>query len=301
MARLSLPLSIALLVGSLLAPDAALAQLVLHPDQAGFVAAAGTHPIVEIGFEDVPTPGSSDPSPGEATLTNPLVTHGLTIIDPHFVRTAFYPAEATAPDPANPFGGNNVLVGHPNVTFVFAPGTLGVLFQLEGTVPTAGFECGDVLAIVTDLGGTEEIICAPEELGQRSWFGASSPNGLEKVELIAFNGPSVAFSSIFTSHVGPPPPDPEDPPTPAGLVRQLVDDVAGLDLGEGVETRLHATLAAARRVLEDANERNDVAAIGTLRAFANIVRAERGKAIDDDTADMLIARAQQAIALLGTA
>ena len=52
------------------------------------------------------------------------------------------------------------------------------------------------------------------------------------------------------------------------------------------------------KVLEDSNQKNDVAAIVTLEAFINKVEAQRGKKIPDEVADELIGKAQEIITAL---
>jgi beta-galactosidase len=87
-------------------------------------------------------------------------------------------------------------------------------------------------------------------------------------------------------------------PEPSELILDLADDVMALNLHKGTSNSLKAKLKAATRVLKDKNEKNDVAAINTLRAFINAVEAQRGKKIPRAEADELIASAQEIIELL---
>ncbi len=88
--------------------------------------------------------------------------------------------------------------------------------------------------------------------------------------------------------------------TASDLVAQLVADIIGLNLSQGIANSLDAKLDAALKALEDLNTHNDVAAIGSLEAFINAVQAQRGGAIAEADADTLIATAQTAIDLIGS-
>lgn len=81
---------------------------------------------------------------------------------------------------------------------------------------------------------------------------------------------------------------------------QLIDEVVGLNLQQGIENGLVAKLEAALRVLDDLNVNNDVAAIPLLEAFINVVEAQRGKQISTTDADALITAALEIIELLST-
>ena len=85
---------------------------------------------------------------------------------------------------------------------------------------------------------------------------------------------------------------------PAELIVHLLEEVEGLELPSGISNGLEAKLEAALRALEDANEKNDVAAINSLEAFINAVEAQRGKKIPEADADALIAAALDIIDLL---
>jgi len=84
----------------------------------------------------------------------------------------------------------------------------------------------------------------------------------------------------------------------AAQTKHLIDEVVALNLQQGIENGLVAVLEAAFRVLDDLNESNDVAAIGSLEAFINLVEAQRGKQISATDADNLIAAAQYIIDLI---
>ena len=62
----------------------------------------------------------------------------------------------------------------------------------------------------------------------------------------------------------------------------------------GLDAKLETVLQA----LQDVNENNDVAAINSLNAFINAVEAQRGNAIADADAELLVFIAQQIIAQL---
>ncbi|MDI6448075.1 FIMAH domain-containing protein [Anaerobaca lacustris] len=85
------------------------------------------------------------------------------------------------------------------------------------------------------------------------------------------------------------------PPCPAERLEELIAIVAELDLPRGTKNSLSATLNAALRSLERGHTKP---AISQLGAFINQVKAQRGKAIAQGTADALVATAQQVIDLL---
>ena len=76
------------------------------------------------------------------------------------------------------------------------------------------------------------------------------------------------------------------------------DQVATLNLQNGVANSLDAKLATAVRALDDINETNNIAAINKLEAFINEVQAQAGNKIPQADADALIAATQQIIDLL---
>jgi hypothetical protein len=71
--------------------------------------------------------------------------------------------------------------------------------------------------------------------------------------------------------------------------------VEDLNLQQGIDNSLDAKLEAAKKALEDLNENNDGAAINSLQAFINAVEAQRGKALTEEQADMLIEMVQRII------
>ena len=87
---------------------------------------------------------------------------------------------------------------------------------------------------------------------------------------------------------------------PAELVAELLEGVGGLELPSGIANSLLAKLDTALQKLEDANEKNDIAAINSLQAFINAIEAQRGKKIPEADADALIADAMEIIELLST-
>ena len=87
--------------------------------------------------------------------------------------------------------------------------------------------------------------------------------------------------------------------TPVELLQLLIVDVVALNLQQGITNSLDSKLDAVVEALDDLNENNNVAAINALQAFINAVEAQRGIHIPEADADALIAKAQQAIALLG--
>jgi len=88
------------------------------------------------------------------------------------------------------------------------------------------------------------------------------------------------------------------PATPETLTQVLINEVADLNLQQGIDNTLDAKLDTALTVLDDVNGNNDVAAANALDAFINAVEAQRGKKITDAEADQLIAAALAIIDLL---
>ena len=80
------------------------------------------------------------------------------------------------------------------------------------------------------------------------------------------------------------------------MIDTISDNIdAMMDLPEATQTSLHASLDTTMKVLEDANPKNDVAAINALKAFINKIEAQRAKKIPSEAADKLIAKAQEII------
>ncbi len=75
-------------------------------------------------------------------------------------------------------------------------------------------------------------------------------------------------------------------------IESLYVDVVDLGIGGGIENSLLAKLYSAAARLEDDNHRNDKAAVNSLMAFINSVKAQRGKKITEDDADRLIEDAE---------
>jgi hypothetical protein len=88
------------------------------------------------------------------------------------------------------------------------------------------------------------------------------------------------------------------PDDPVELIRDLVKDVLALELPDGLSNSLVKKLDTAIRVMEDYNEANDKAAVNSLRAFINAVKAQQGKKISEEDALTLIAQAEEIIGLI---
>ena len=80
--------------------------------------------------------------------------------------------------------------------------------------------------------------------------------------------------------------------TPAEAIASLADDLANLDLHQGIENSLDSKLSSALSALDDVNLNNDAVALHALRAFMNQVDAQRGKKIDHEEADRLISQVE---------
>ena len=85
---------------------------------------------------------------------------------------------------------------------------------------------------------------------------------------------------------------------PATGIDLLIDQVAALNLQNGINNSLDAKLSSAEQALTDMNQNNDGSAVNSLQAFINAVEAQRGNHISDSEADLLIAVAEQIIAVL---
>jgi len=85
---------------------------------------------------------------------------------------------------------------------------------------------------------------------------------------------------------------------PEVMVETLGEDLDAIGLPEGMENSLTKSLDSALKVLEDSNEKNDVAAINALEAFINKIEAQRGKKITVEVADDLITKALEIITAL---
>ena len=86
--------------------------------------------------------------------------------------------------------------------------------------------------------------------------------------------------------------------TPEEAVRALIAQVVALNLEQGISNNLDAKRVTVVAALDDLQIGNEVAAIIALQAFINSVEAQRGIHLPEAEADSLIAKAQQAIALL---
>lgn len=85
---------------------------------------------------------------------------------------------------------------------------------------------------------------------------------------------------------------------PEEMIENLVNEIDDMDLPKGIKNSLTASLDTAMKVLNDSNQKNDVAAINVLKAFIKKVEAQCDKKIPEEVADELIAKAQDIIAVL---
>ena len=86
--------------------------------------------------------------------------------------------------------------------------------------------------------------------------------------------------------------------SPITAILTVMNEMPSLNLLKAVSTSLQSNLDAAVKVLQDFNERNDVAAVNLLNAFINEVEAQRGISISNGDADQLKAAAQHVLDLL---
>lgn len=85
---------------------------------------------------------------------------------------------------------------------------------------------------------------------------------------------------------------------PIILIQELIGLIESMNLKKGIDNSLDAKLENAKKSLESLNEGNRQDAINKLHAFINECEAQRGKALTNDQADLLISKAQVIITLL---
>ena len=83
------------------------------------------------------------------------------------------------------------------------------------------------------------------------------------------------------------------------LLDDLVQRVIALNVQRGMSNSLDAKLHAVMSAIDDANEKNNVAAQNAMYAFMNAVEAQRGKKLTETQADQLLSVARAIIAALG--
>ena len=88
------------------------------------------------------------------------------------------------------------------------------------------------------------------------------------------------------------------PQTPEEMIISLAEQVLDLNLKRGISNALDTKLESALATLEDANQKNDIAAINKLYAFIAHVDAQSGKLIEESEAQALIAAAEAIIETL---
>ena len=82
------------------------------------------------------------------------------------------------------------------------------------------------------------------------------------------------------------------------MLQLLTEQVVVLNLHESINNGLDVRIETALGALDDVNDRNDVGAVNSLRAFINAVEALPGDEISEEDADVLMTAAQQIIDLL---
>lgn len=85
------------------------------------------------------------------------------------------------------------------------------------------------------------------------------------------------------------------PPDPLEQTAVLIDQVADLNLENGIDNSLDGKIESSVQALTDLNTNNDVAAANKLVAFVNHVEAQRGNMISDADADRLVGSAVKII------
>lgn len=87
--------------------------------------------------------------------------------------------------------------------------------------------------------------------------------------------------------------------SPAAAIGNVTVLLRDANLSVGITQALQAKLDSACAALDDDSAANDVASVGALQAFINLVEAQRTKHIPADVADELIAAAGAAMSLVG--
>lgn len=86
--------------------------------------------------------------------------------------------------------------------------------------------------------------------------------------------------------------------SPTENLKSLIDDILKLNLKAGISNALDVKLENAIKALDEKNLNNNVAVINLLQAFINQCSAQRGVNIPAESADDLISKAQNIIALI---
>ena len=87
-------------------------------------------------------------------------------------------------------------------------------------------------------------------------------------------------------------------PVTGKMIEILDDSINDLQLPDGKGKSKEVSLDTAIKILNDSNPENDKAAINTLEALINKLESQRGKQIQDDIVDELIAMAREIITIL---
>jgi ELWxxDGT repeat protein len=159
---------------------------------------------------------------------------------------------------------------------------------------------------LTAVGGTLFFVANDGVTGRELWESDGTSNGTVLVEDlypgISASSPANLASAMetlfFSADDGIAGREPwklgTAPLTPVELIENLKDQVLGLNLPNGLVTKLNEAL----NVLSDDNQNNDHVAINKLKDFINQVNGQRGKRISEGDADSLIAAAEDIILLL---
>jgi Leucine-rich repeat (LRR) protein len=86
--------------------------------------------------------------------------------------------------------------------------------------------------------------------------------------------------------------------SPLQSIEQLISEVQGLNISQGTKNSLDAKLQNVKKSLEANNSGNRNDAINKMQAFINACKAQIGKALSADQANMLIEKANKIIASL---
>ena len=193
----------------------------------------------------------------------------------------------------NPFTGKGPLQG--GTVLEFSCGSCDVatfgdaVNQLGGSVRVCGLRPEQIVLMDVKLCMRSTVSDNLYDLDLMTWDSQSFPC------VDADGGTSCASTGGYAAYVRSVLVEAVDP---LGLLEQLIQDVAGLNLHHGIENSLMVKLHGAWQKLTGSNPSNDGAAVNQLQAFVNHVEAQSGKKISPVDAENLVASAHAIIEAL---
>lgn len=167
--------SLALLLGVLVFPGAAVAQISVFTDFASFDAATG--PLSEIDFENL----------------HSLTEEGITFRDPLDLSTGFCSSPTCQIDPDNPFGSGNIIIAlNPGGTIDFPPGTDRTLLDIQG-IGSATFTVE-----VTDFAGSTFTADGQGIPFDQVFLDLTAPDEISRIEVLSTSGGPLGLAAVHT-------------------------------------------------------------------------------------------------------